>query len=65
METRTLPDGKLEIHGNPNVLTPDKGSTSLSQGNPAHTALVRLSRWTDPLPEITVFNSPVFVPRNQ
>ena len=65
METRTLPDGKLEIHGNPNVLTPDKGSTSLSQGNPAHTALVRLSRWTDPLPEITVFNSPVFVPRSR
>ncbi len=63
METIAHKDGALEIHGNPNVLTPDKGTTELSQGNPAHTALVRISRWTDPLPDITIFDGPRFVSR--
>jgi len=61
MESIAHEDGPLEIHGNPNVLTPDKGTTELSQGNPAHTALVRASRWTGPLPDITVFNGPHLV----
>ncbi|WP_299724909.1 molybdopterin-dependent oxidoreductase [uncultured Tateyamaria sp.] len=55
-------DGKPTcIHGNPNMLTLDKGSTGLSQGNIAHTALVRLRKWDGPLPEITVHRQPVFV----
>ena len=55
-------DGKPTcIHGNPNMLTLDKGSTGLSQGNIAHTALVRLRKWDGPLPEITVHQRPTFV----
>jgi biotin/methionine sulfoxide reductase len=54
-------DGKPTcIHGNPNILTIDKGSTGLSQGNIAHTTLVRVRKWEGPLPEITVHQPPRF-----
>ena len=51
------------VHGNPNILTLDKGSTGLSQGNIAHTTLVRISKWTAPLPDITVHQPPRFAPK--
>ncbi|RPE67158.1 biotin/methionine sulfoxide reductase [Pacificibacter maritimus] len=52
-------DGKpICVHGNPNMLTRDKGSTQLSQGNIAHTAVVRVSKWSKPLPEISIFDAP-------
>lgn len=50
----------LEVHGNPNVLTIDKGSSELSQANIAHTALVRLAKWDGPVPPITVHSQPRF-----
>ncbi|MCP4386343.1 MAG: molybdopterin-dependent oxidoreductase [Hyphomicrobiales bacterium] len=57
-------DGRrLDVHGNPNVLTIDRGCSGLSQGTMAHTALVRISRWTGPLPPISVFEPPAVVPR--
>ena len=34
--------GGLERHGNPNVLTLDKGTSRLAQGSIAHTALVEV-----------------------
>lgn len=59
-------DGRpLDVHGNPNVLTLDKGSSELSQGNSAHTTLVRIRKWTDELPPIRVFEGPRFVSRDQ
>lgn len=48
----------VEVHGNPNVLTIDKGCSSLSQGNIAHTALVHASKWTKPPPPVRVFDPP-------
>lgn len=51
------------IHGNPNMLTLDKGSTGLSQGNVAHTALVNITKREGPLPEIKVHQPPRFCPR--
>jgi biotin/methionine sulfoxide reductase len=60
LDLRTI-DGKLIcIHGNPNMVTLDKGSTHLSQGNIAHTTVVRVSKWTKALPEISVFDQPKF-----
>lgn len=54
-------DGKPTcVHGNPNILTIDKGSTGLSQGNIAHTALVRIRKWEGPLPEVRVHEPPRF-----
>ncbi|MEM6679505.1 MAG: molybdopterin-dependent oxidoreductase [Pseudomonadota bacterium] len=51
-------------HGNPNVLTRDKGTSRLGQGPSAHTNLVEVERHTGPLPSITAFDPPRFVPRS-
>jgi biotin/methionine sulfoxide reductase len=40
--------GSLERHGNPNVLTSDRGTSSLSQGPAPGTTLVQLVREEDP-----------------
>ncbi len=53
--------GRIDVHGNPNVLTLDKGTSGLAQGNIAHTTLVRLEKWTADLPAIRVFDPPRFV----
>ena len=42
--------GALDRHGNPNVLTLDKGTSRLAQGPSAQTALVELERFDGPLP---------------
>ena len=47
-------------HGNPNVLTRDKGSSSLGQGPTAHTCLVEVERYTGDPPPVTAFDSPPF-----
>jgi biotin/methionine sulfoxide reductase len=41
-----LSDGEPERGGNPNVLTPDIGTSRLSQGSSALSALVEIERWT-------------------
>ena len=50
--------GTLCVHGNPNVLTRDIGTSKLAQGPSAHTALVEVERFTGILPEIRVFEPP-------
>lgn len=64
LDLRTVDGQVLCVHGNPNILTLDKGSTGLSQGNIAHTALVSISKWTKPLPEIRVHSPPNLVGKN-
>jgi len=49
--------GGLDVHGNPNVLTADHGTSALAQGSSAHTCLVQLEAWTGPVPEVTVFGA--------
>ncbi len=44
-------------HGNPNMLTLDKGTSSLAQGPTAHSCLVDLERADDP-PPVTAFDPP-------
>ena len=53
----------LDVHGNPNVLTRDKGTSTLAQGTSAHSCLVELERFEDDLPQINVFRPPAFAPR--
>lgn len=48
----------LEKHGNPNVLTRDRGTSRLAQGPVAHSCLVEVEPWREALPEITAFNQP-------
>jgi biotin/methionine sulfoxide reductase len=50
--------GSLDKHGNPNVLTLDRGTSRLAQGPIAHSALVEVERFEGPAPEITAFTGP-------
>ncbi|WP_394792513.1 molybdopterin guanine dinucleotide-containing S/N-oxide reductase [Rhodoferax sp.] len=50
--------GSLDVHGNPNMTTPDIGSSSLSQGCSAQTTYVEVVAWDGPLPPIRVFDAP-------
>lgn len=58
------PDGPLDRHGNPNVLTLDRGSSSLSQGCSAHSCLVEMRRWAGAVPPVRAFDPPVIYPRD-
>jgi biotin/methionine sulfoxide reductase len=50
--------GSLCIHGNPNVLAPDIGTSALGQGPSAQSCLVEVARWDGPLPPISVHAPP-------
>ncbi|NYT66218.1 molybdopterin-dependent oxidoreductase [Alcaligenaceae bacterium] len=54
----------LEAHGNPNVLTRDEGTSSLSQGCSAYSCLVHVKRYQGEVPVVTAFNTPEFVVKN-
>jgi biotin/methionine sulfoxide reductase len=53
--------GTLDRHGNPNVLTLDKGTSKLAQGPISQTTLVEVERWSEPVPEIRAFERPPVV----
>ncbi|MCY1166794.1 Dimethyl sulfoxide/trimethylamine N-oxide reductase [compost metagenome] len=54
------PESKtLERHGNPNVLTMDVGSSSLTQAPSALSALVDVEAWTGEVPAVQAFEMPV------
>lgn len=44
------PDGETCLHGNPNTLTPDKGTSRLAQGPIAHSCLVSVEAVTGEIP---------------
>jgi biotin/methionine sulfoxide reductase len=54
--------GVLEVHGNPNVLTIDKGTSTLAQASIGHTCLVHVEKWTSTLPELSIDAPPLIVP---
>ncbi len=56
----TFSDGK---HGNPNVLTLDKGTSRLGQGPIAHSTLVEIEKYEGALPPVTAFKPPPIVER--
>lgn len=52
-------DGTLMcVHGNPNMLTLDKGTSKLAQGPTAHSCLVEIERFVGDLPIVTAFTPP-------
>jgi biotin/methionine sulfoxide reductase len=55
--------GTLDKHGNPNMVTPDVGTSRLGQGCSAQSALVEIERFEGEPPPITAFDPPPFVPR--
>ena len=50
-------------HGNPNVLTRDKGTSKLAQGPTAHTCLVEVERFDGQPPPVTAFDPPELIRR--
>jgi biotin/methionine sulfoxide reductase len=53
-------DGSLDKHGNPNMVTPDIGTSSFGQGCSAQSARVQIERFEGELPEVTAFKPPRF-----
>ncbi|HTY56173.1 MAG TPA: molybdopterin-dependent oxidoreductase [Candidatus Binataceae bacterium] len=51
--------GSLDKHGNPNVLTLDKGTSSLAQGPSAQTTLVEVEKFADLEHQVTAFEPPI------
>ena len=56
--------GSLDVHGNPNVLTRDIGTSTLAQGTSAHSCLVDVEIYREPLPEVKVFRQPPMATRD-
>ena len=56
--------GSLELAGNPNVLTRDKGTSSLAQGPSANTCLVEVEPFAGSAPLPTVYDPPELVARD-
>lgn len=54
--------GPMCVHGNPNALTIDKGTSSLAQGPIAHTCLVDVKPFEGTLPEVTAHVAPPIRP---
>lgn len=52
------PQGPLDVHGNPNVLTRDVGTSPIAQSSSAQTCLVEVEKWTGPLPPLTILAAP-------
>ncbi|MBT5051396.1 MAG: molybdopterin guanine dinucleotide-containing S/N-oxide reductase [Rhodospirillaceae bacterium] len=53
--------GSLDKHGNPNVLTLDKGTSKLAQTCSAQSTLIEMERYEGDPPAITAFDLPVTV----
>ena len=45
-------------HGNPNVLTPDKGTSRLGQGPIAHSCLIEMEKFNGNPPSVTAHEPP-------
>lgn len=53
----------LCVHGNPNVLTPDVGTSRLARGCTGQHVLVQIERYDGDLPPIRAYDPPVIHPR--
>ena len=49
------------IHGNPNVLTLDEGTSKLAQGPSSHTCLVEIEHFEKDPPKIRAFDPPKII----
>lgn len=56
-------DKTLEKHGNPNVLTRDRGTSRLGQGPTAHSTLVEVAKVDGAIPDVTAHRPPVVIER--
>ena len=57
--------GGMDRHGNPNVLTRDKGTSKLAQGSTAQSALVEVERFDGELPPIGAYTPPEIIAESE
>jgi biotin/methionine sulfoxide reductase len=57
-DPQTINGTPICVHGNPNALTLDKGTSALAQANIAHTTLVQVGKWDGDVPDVTAFTAP-------
>jgi biotin/methionine sulfoxide reductase len=57
-DPQTVGNEEMDVHGNPNTLTPDRGTSSLAQGCTAHSCLVEVEKFEEQLPAVSVFHPP-------
>ena len=50
--------GTLDAYGDVNVLSHDKGTSELAQGNCGHTIIAQAEKYTGPVPDVKVFDPP-------
>jgi biotin/methionine sulfoxide reductase len=50
------------VHGNPNVLTDDIGTSSLARGCTGAHVLVQIEKFNGPLPPVRAYEPPVITP---
>jgi biotin/methionine sulfoxide reductase len=53
--------GSICVHGNPNVLTRDAGTSRMAQGSSAQTCLVQLEKFEGTVPPIRAFEPPEII----
>ncbi|KAJ36866.1 biotin transporter BioY, partial [Agrobacterium tumefaciens] len=58
-------ENSICIHGNPNILTRDIGTSKLSQASTGQIAKVEIERFTGALPPVTIFQAMRFVSPDQ
>jgi biotin/methionine sulfoxide reductase len=56
----SAPDVATCVHGNPNALTRDRGSSALAQGCTGQHVLVEITRYDGPPPPIRTYDPPVY-----
>jgi biotin/methionine sulfoxide reductase len=57
-DPRDVDGGRLEVHGNPNALTRDVGTSRLAQACTAHSCLVEVARFDGVAPAVEMFRQP-------
>jgi len=57
-------ENSMDVHGNPNVLTRDVGTSKLAQGPTAHSCLVEAEVFEGELPVVRVLTAPVLSKRD-
>ena len=62
-EARAAIERSLDVHGNPNVLTRDVGTSRLGQGPTSQSCLVEVERYTGPPYAVRAFRPPDIIRR--
>ena len=60
-DPQAIGNQEIDVHGNPNAVTRDIGTSSLAQGCTAHSCLVEVEKFDDNLPAVKVHQQPATI----